>query len=332
MKCELACVPAIAKAESLKELSLIAPATAVTHDDAPGDGTLRAQDVSVLALMVRIHEKQLAAAYRHVMSPPVFDLFEKIVSSEADYHEKLAQLTLDHNETIKRCYWLSGDVYYDGCMSSNTKGFNKDVQTARRQFVQGIGDMECYNDFRNAKVELLREHGKRLVAMDALLVVQALPASWTSKKALEQIATDKLKVANPASSSSSGAQPSAFDLPHMSYKDLLVEAGLITLPVDSVGRKPSSGCSETKLTRAEEAADYDWAHWFMRLGGFQAPIMRLLYWRESWDLGVRGVICGVWGAGGVWGGGRAGRGAPSVYHILLGRTLLWQTLLCQTLL
>ena len=245
--------------------------------------------------MVRIHKEKKIEAYRQAMSAPVFAIFEKIVASEIDYNAKLAQLTLVHEKSMKLSY-SPADVYHDEWMSADAKGLDKPRQFARRTFTQTVADLKGRHEFRDAKIELLREHGTRLVDMGAVAVVDALPVSWPSKQALELMG--KLKVTNPARSSSSGSQRGPVYLPHMSYKELLVRKGLIELPLAFAGRKPSCGCYEARLTLAEQAEGYDWANWFMRLAGFQAPIMRLLYWLESWDLGVRGVICVVWGVGG----------------------------------
>ena len=269
-------VPEAASAASLKEFSVRKAATAVTQDAAPGD--LRAEDVCVLATMVRIRNEKDVEACRQAMSAPVFAIFEKIVALEIDYNAKLAQLTLVHSKSMKLSY-SPADVYHDEWMSADVKGLDKPRQCARRTFTQTVTDLKGHRDFRDAKIELLREHGTRLVDMGAVSVVDALPVSWPSKQALELMG--KLKVTNPARSSSSGSQRGPVYLPHMSYKELLVREGLIKLPRDFVGRKPSCGCYEARLTLAEEAEGYDWANWWLRLGGFQAPIMRLLYWLES---------------------------------------------------
>ena len=333
LRSELAAVPAIAKAQAREEFILITPKAAVTQCAAPGNCTLNAKDVGTLAKLVRIHKDKQNEAFRQKMSPTLFALFEKIVASEATYFDELAQLTRDRENSVK-----GEDVYHDSSMSSNMTGFDKNRQMARREFKEELALTPSFEAVGIRKLELLREHGQRLVAMDALLLVPELPASWASKRALKLMEDDS-KVANPASISSSGAKPSSVVLQHMSYKELLVSGNFIYLPPHSQGRKPSSGCKEIILSDAEAAEGYDWANWFMTLGGFKALIMRLLYWLESGDLGVKGVICVVWGLGmgGVWGGVgrgevRAGRGAPAVRQTLLCRTLLWQTLLCQTLL
>jgi len=305
LRSELAAVPAIAKAQARKEFILITPKAAVTQCAAPGNCTLSAKDVGSLAKLVRIHKDKQNEAFRQKMSPTLFAIFEKIVASEATYNDELAQLARDREKSTKR-----EDVYHDSSMSSNTKGFDKNRQMARREFKEELALTSSFEAVGIRKLELLREHGQRLVAMDALLLVPELPASWASKRALKLMEDDS-KVANPASISSSGAKPSSVDLQHMSYKELLVSGNFIYLSPNNRGRKPSSGCKEIILSDAEAAEDYDWANWFMTLGGFKALIMRLLYWLESGDLGVKGVICVVWGVGWEWVGGGGGGGGDS---------------------
>ena len=57
------------------------------------------------------------------------------------------------------------------------------------------------------------------------------------------------------------------------YKEILLEKGLITLPHGHTGRKPKSNCIEASMMYFERRPDYDWASWWIREGGFEAPFV-----------------------------------------------------------
>ncbi len=68
-----------------------------------------------------------------------------------------------------------------------------------------------------------------------------------------------------------GGQP--INARNVSYKDLFVESGLITLPAGHRGRKPPTYTVEEPLPRHRNFED--WARWWMNLAGFQVLLHRL---------------------------------------------------------
>ena len=237
------------------------------------DAALTPDEAEAVMKFVNDTKKQKLENLKKSVSAPIFAMITQVLSLQKKYVADMTELT---KTTFKR-----KTMVMDHSGRSQLKGFDIDRQMLRRQFAADARASDAFDEYRTKRNEMLLAHGQALLAVGAEKVVNLLPESMTTKRAVE--------IAQQSGAQSSGSQPSDVHssqvqhgsqpsgaqragsvLRHPNYKDLLKAAGIIELPDNFRGRKPPVHCTESLRGGDEMDPDFDWGTWWMRLGGFKA--------------------------------------------------------------
>ena len=236
---------------------------------------LTADEAEAVMKFVNDTKKQKLENLKRSVSAPTFAIMTQVLSLQEKYVADMTELTNTNFKALRKT------LVMDQSASSQWKGFDLQRQVKRRQFAATARASEGFDEYRKQRDEMLLAHGQALLAIGAEKVVHLLPASMATKRAVEiaQQSDTQSSGSQPSGAQSSevqhGSQPSGAQrvgsvLSHPNYKDLLREAGIIELPQNFRGRKLPVHCIEVPRSGDELGPMFDWAIWWMRLGGFQA--------------------------------------------------------------
>ena len=221
------------------------------------------EEAKALVEFVSHAKKQKLTDLKKSVSASTFAIMERVFALERKYVDDLTQLTQ------RNCRELQKSMVMDANASADLQGFDQERQAKRRQISAELRATSGFDEFRKHVDELLLAHGQALVSLGAAKVVHLLPASTTTKRAVEMAQENSCDP--PASGALSrdsrlvGSQPS-----NVKYTDILSSRGYIQVPKNSRGRKPPSYVTELEKQECEETTEYDWAQWWMQIGGFKA--------------------------------------------------------------
>lgn len=109
------------------------------------------------------------------------------------------------------------------------------------------------------------------MSLGAAKVVHLLLASTTTKRAVD-MAQGKSGDPPASGAQSSDSRPVCSQPSDVCYEGILSSLGYIKMLENTPGRKPPSHVPKIEKQEREKVADYDWAQWWMRIGGFQALV------------------------------------------------------------
>ena len=227
------------------------------------------EEAHALVEFVKNAKKQKLNDLKQSVSASTFATMLKVFALEEKYVADLTELTKRNCRKIQKTH---REMLMDPSISPWFKGFQWDRRARRRQVAADVKATAGFHEFRIEKHELLLAHGEALVSIGAAEVLHLLLASTTTKRAV-LMAQGKSGDPPASGAQSSDSRPDGSQPRDVDYKGILSRMGYIQLPENHVGRKPSSDVPELEEQESEKVADYDWAQWWMRIGGFQALVI-----------------------------------------------------------
>ena len=216
---------------------------------------------------------------KELVSPELFNL---IMDCRAESQKHIHNMNQQDTQHLKDSIQEGALApFYNQPNFALLRGFDPQVQTARRQTQMDISSSPVFHEMNQNRLKLLRAHGEALLAIigpGPIDLVQVHLAEFSQRAVL-------MCQAASGSQPSSTACGSGFLQPDVSsrsvrYLDILRRTGFIWVPRDHTGRKAHVGCWELPESHTESLYSWgDYAKWFMCLAGFKA-LRTCNHWME----------------------------------------------------
>ena len=275
---------------------------------------LSAQEVESLLAVVHFCRQKQRDELKSRVSADLYELILKVYGIEAVFLQDWRTLA----SRMVQMTWNAVDRHQAGRASLH--GFDPQVQKHRRAMREELLQSREYDKWAEEQTLL-----EKTLCQDVLAAcshfsnddLRRLPLASFTRDALEAHA-DLARVSQPRASSPEGYRAMHLGDPQavgrrrvVSYKELLVERGLIIVPPNHKGRKPAAGCAEEPAGDTEQPrqrTEGQWAKWWITLGGFEASsafyvdaVCQRLMRRFAW---VRLLCLGRLGLTRSWPSGR----------------------------